>query len=269
MRQVYIEPQHEGKGRTFQALCLAAIEADLLWTGGSTPTDNMRPVWAMFAGSDQEMRPFAANLVTGRKVSFGHSSGYRSRKEDRLEILRSAGYQLTWQRELEGSIATIFLPDLFQLDPGMVDVTGANFIALPTLEWIANQKIEMGRILKHATKLKYPLGEDVLAAMIPLSFLFCAYLDRRTRCPIYSDDRFYLQLMLACLNEGLASWPTTGGQYHYREPEFGRNPSFKFTAHWITDVGLATPIAFHANHEEVERVLAEQVALFFKITGGR
>ncbi len=269
MRDIVIAPQSEGKGRSFQAICLAIVEADSLWPGGDIKTDTIRPVWAMFAGSDQEMRPFAANLQLGRKANFPtQGSGYRQyqRKPAKtLELLRSAGYQLTWQREKEGSIVTAFLPDLFRLDPGMVDVKGATFIVLPTKKWLMEQKIDALPIVKHAQRFSYNIDEATLLMMVPTAFLFCSYLDRRTRCPLVSDGRFYLQLMLACMAQGLASWSNANSHSHSRE--FGR--SMLFYEEGTEDVGLLPGIAFNASHDTIEAVLAEQVALFFKATRGK
>jgi hypothetical protein len=264
IREAIIAPQTEGKGRSFTAMCLASIEADLLWSGGQTDTDEQRPVWAMFAGSEQEMRPFVANLKTGRKCELSRS-GYYSRKTDKMAFLRSAGYSVTWQRETEGSIATIFLPDLFQMDPGMVDPEGSAFVTLPTKEWSVNQKIDVNPLVQHAKRFvdSYrgvpTLTDDELAEMVPISFLFASYLDRRTRCPIPADERFYLQLMLACLKEGLASLADT--RSHSRE--FGVHNYFNFSALGLEDLGFVRPIAFRAEHASIERVLAEQVASFF------
>lgn len=274
IREAIIAPQTEGKGRSFTAMCLASVEADLLWEGGQTDTDDQRPVWAMFAGSEQEMRPFVANLKTGRKCEMAKGGYNYSRKNDRMVFLRSAGYSTTWQREVEGSAVTIFLPDLFQMDPGMVDPAGASFVVLPTKEWASNQKIDASSLVSHVKPFlpkahdgKPVFTEDELAEMVPTAFLFASYLDRRTRCPLPSDERFYLQLMLACLKEGLASLPV--GTRSYYSHEFGVHSFFKFITLGVEDLGFSRPIAFKAAHTEIERVLAEQVTLFFSTIRGR
>lgn len=274
IREATIAPQTEGKGRTFTAMCLASVEADLLWEGGQTDTDDQRPVWAMFAGSEQELRPFMVNLKQGRKCEMPKGSYHYRRKNERMNILRSAGYTITWQREVEGSMATIYLPDLFLLDPGMVDPAGAAFVLLPTVEWANAQRIEVGPIVRHVQPMipltyeKAPaLSEDELAALVPTSFLFAAYLDRRTRCPLLSDGRFYMQLLIACLKEGLASFES--GSRHYYDRQFGVHSFFGFTTIGTDDLGFSRGIAFKADHNAIERVLAEQVAIFFNLTGGR
>lgn len=246
---------------------LASVEADMLWSGGRTETTNMRPVWSMFVGSDQEMRAFTANLTTGRKAEFP-SQTYGRRSVDRIELLKTARYQTVWQREPEGSIVTTFLPELFNMDPGMVDTEGASFIALPTLAWLADQKIDdVAAIMRHGKDFLpkgVELEEDILARLVPMSFLFCTYLDRRTRCPLVSDGRFYLQFLLVCLRDGLASW-SQDRFYHHNN--FGIQRSFMFTESDTENVGLAPGIAFKATHERLEEVLAEQVSLYFQKVG--
>ncbi len=266
MRDVIIAPQVEGKGRSFSAIMLACVEADGLWTAGRTATDVTRPVWAMFAGSDAELRTFAANLQTGRKAQFGKDGGFHSKRDEKIEFLKSAGYQYTWQRETEGSLLTAFLPDLFRLDPGMVDPTGATFVCLPTAEWLAAQKLDTRPLVAHVKRLgEIPLSDEQLTDMCPLAFLFCAYLDRRTRCPLLSDGRFYLQLLIACLNEGLASFPLESA--YWGDRTFGVREHFRFRVEHASDVGIiGRPVAFQAKHEEIERVMSEQVAFFFKLT---
>jgi hypothetical protein len=269
MREIVIAPQVEGKGRAFTAVCVATIEADRLWEGGQTATDNMRPVWAMFATSEAELRPFMANLKTGRKAQFIKGEGYYTKKQERLEILRSAGYQIAWQREPEGSIATIFLPELFQLDPGMVDTKEAKFVLLPAKDWAPSQKIDPTPIVTHTRKLQVPLTDDQVAALAPIAFLFCSYLDKRTRRPLYSDGRFFMQLMLACLAKGLASWPVDESyRWRHDRDKFGYNPSHRFQQDTVS-ANVEQGIVFHATHEQIDEILSEQVTLFFALTGDR
>jgi hypothetical protein len=276
VREVVIAPNapsesSNGKGRSFRALLLACVEADSLWEGGAADTEVMRPVWAMFAGSDQELRPFAANLKAGRKAIFPkRDAGYTRSKEDKLELLKSAGYEQTWQREPEGSVVTTFLPDLFSLDPGMIDTKGIAFIVLPTVDWKGAQKIEVGPIVQHARSFKHAVTDDQLADWVPLAFLFAAYLDRRTRCPIPPDGRFHLQLLLAALRDGLASWSTPRDSYrgYHDERPFGEHAAFRFTEVGTAAVGLMPGLAFKSKHDALEKLLADEVALFFKATRG-
>jgi len=265
MREVFIEPKAEGKGRTFRAVLLATVVADPLWSGGNTDTPNLRPVWAMFGGSDNELRAFMANLTSGKKALFSNNHHYR-RKEDCLEILKSAKYQVTWQREPEGSLTTIFLPDLFQIDPGMVDPKGIQFILLPTQEWYTSQNIETQPLIKHIAQCRFKLTPQQVIEWAPLAYLFAAYLDRRTRCPLVADGKFYMQLMLSCLNNGLASFSTDSHAY-YREEQFGVHPSSHYHETDTIEVGLVPGLAFNSDHSTFESLLAKEVSTYFDICG--
>ena len=272
MREIQIDPPSEGKGRTFRATFLAAVEADLLWEGGETVTDNTRPVWAMFAGSDNELRAFMANLSSGRKATFPQKREAYRRKADCIEILKSFGYRTTWQREEEGSIATIFLPELFQIDPGMVDPKGATFVVLPTQEWADSQRLSpetVAPLIQHARRCGFKdQTEAELADLALLSFLFATYLDRRTRCPLVSDGRFYLQLMLSCLKHKLATFSTVPDRSYY-DTEFGQHAAMKYHELNTSVVGLLPGLAFKADHVNLEKLLALEVERFFDMTRGR
>ncbi len=275
MRECFISPAKDtSKGRTFRALCLATVEADGLWSGGYSAGDTIRPVWAMFCGSDGELRPFMANLQTGRKGEFP-KGGFGRKGGDKIEILKSAKFQAAWQKETEGSIATTFLPDLFRLDPGMVDPNGINFVLLPTVEWAKSQTLDVAPIIEHGLRVlnmrewKRQIGLDVL---VPIGYLFAAYLDRRTRCPLLADGRFYLQILLASLDQGLASLSCEAQRssyYHREDPEnWGKSPRLGFREIGTSDVGMLPGIAFSSNHSDIEKLLAEQATLFEKVTSG-
>ena len=268
MRDVHILPAVEGKGRTFRATLLASVEADLMWQGGLSAGDNIRPVWAMFCGSDQELRAFCANLQMGRKITFNRQYGYR-RKEDRMEFLKSSGYQTIWQREEEGSILTVFLPELFQIDPGMVDPVGIKFILLPTQTWHSTQDTDIAPLLRHVALLKdYNVTEEWIAEWAPTAFLFASYLDRRTRCPLVADGRFFLQLMLACLKYGAATFSVPSGYHYSRDLGFGIHERRQYHEDDIAAVGLRPGICFSADHEGFEVLLAREVELYFRLTRG-
>lgn len=270
MRNVWIEPKSEGKGRTFRAVLLASVEADLLWSGGTSgSTDSMRPVWAMFAGSDQELRAFMANLTGGRLAKCEKRYGYyRSGKQERLEFLRSARYQTIWQREDEGSLATIYLPDLFKMDPGMVDPSGIGFVLLPTQEWDAQQILPTVALAKHLERCGYQqLGPDWAREWGTTAHLFAAYLDRRTRCPLIADGRFYIQLFAACLKHKLASFAPKDSFSSNRD--FGVHQDHDYHETDTQLVGFRKGLVFRSNHAAFETVLAQEVETFFRITGKR
>lgn len=223
------------KGRSFTARCVALVRDDRLWASGNS--DNVRPIWAQFVSSDAEMRPFATNLMLGRKLE---SAGSR-RSGSRIECIKSAGYQLAWQREPEGTILTVYLPDLFRLDPGMVDPAGARFVLLTPRWWLEAQTVAS--------------AEDARAS------LFAAMLDRRTRCPLPADVAFYRRLLAAALDQGLAQTPG----------DRSVNYSHAFAAEGLEQAGLDPDgaVAFRATHEVLESFLAEQCSLYFAEADGQ
>jgi hypothetical protein len=220
MQDYVIQPEAGKKGRSFSAKCVSIVGAE-----------TMRPIWAQFAGTDAELRPFATNLRLGRKAEPGN--GRKHSNSDRLEFLKSAGYQVAWQRETEGSLVTFYHPDLFRLDPGMVDPEGAKFVMLTPQWWLDAQAV----------------GADDAQA-----HLFAAYLDRRTRCPLVADGAFYRQLYAAAIDHGLAKLPGDC------DVKYARG---SFQAYGLEEAGIASAVAFSASHDVLETFLAEQVGLFF------
>jgi hypothetical protein len=265
-----------GKGRSFSALCLATVDADFVSPLGNA--DTSRPVFAMFAGSDTELRPFMTNLRLGRRCEIGGGSGYRS--QGQLELLKSGDYQIAYQREAEGSVASAYLPDLFMVDPGMVDPAGIRFVLLPDKAWLeqepddvaeANERKErLVEMAKHARRFadqSWP-DQQALVELAPLAYLFVAYLDRRSRCPIVSDPRFYMQILCACLDRGLATFPAKGYGGYVRDLGWGHHKS-EFVAQGVESVGLSKPIAFLSSHEDFESLLAAETTQFFTHIEGR
>lgn len=276
MQDYVIQPQEEGKGRAFHATRVAIVTADELFPeaqGAST----IRPVWAMFAGTDLALRPFVANLKTGRKAEKA-SINYRSRGGDgeRLEFLRSVGYLTSWQREPEGCLVTVYHPELFRLDPGLVDPSGIRFVLMAPTDWSDAQRVDVASAVQHVKPFYPAVDEVLLTSLVPTAYLFAAYLDRRTRCPLVADGRFYLQLLVASLDCGLASLPGSSIQYHSNRSEWGHaKHGFDVEVgdsswHTLERVGIQHAISFSAEHEPFEAFLAEQVTRHFgAVRGGR
>jgi hypothetical protein len=273
MREIYIAPQQEGKGREFSATLLSYIEADPLWENGRNAGDTIRPLWMMCAGSEQELRAFVANLRTGRKATFGNKTGYSSYrygKQERFEILRSSNFQVSWQKEPEGSIVTLYHPELFQIDPGLVDETHIQFVLLPTQAWHSAQTIDTTPIVRHLMLCGYRLSDEELYSLAITSYLFATYLDRRTRCPLVADGRFYAQLMLSCLKHGLASFQITDRHAFYGDNQaFGVHKRQNYYEFDTESVGLLPGIAMSADHIQFEGLLAREVITYMNLVKRR
>lgn len=247
---------HQPKGRSFRAHLLAYAEASALWQGGQTASDTVRPVWMMLAGTDNELRPFVANLQVGRKAeSFAR---HYHRVDDRFEVLKSSGFHFAWQRTDRGSVVTAYLPELFRLDPGMVDPDGAAFCILPAESWITPLSPEAR---DHLLKVVGPMDPQDLDAVLDLAPMFIAYLDRRTRCPIIRDQRFYAQVLHASLRGGLATLSCDRGH----SQEWGRHGRLGYVEYGLETVGVRPGLAFRSDHESLERLLSEQVRIYYDV----
>ena len=256
MRTILVEPEN-GKGRSFQGYLAAHLCADALWSGGEAATDNLRPVWAVIFGSEGEIRPLIANLRMGKKAIFGDNNRYNyRRKTDKLEFLKSGRYSSSQQRFPEGVAVTLYLHDLFTLDPGMVDPAGISFVLAPPRANLEAQVWDTAQAQEHLLALQKALSPELLA----LAPYFAAYLDRRSRSPWPTDTRFYAQLLYDCLALGLASLPD-GNR------EWGHHSHLGFSGNGCAEVGLAPCVAFKAKHEEFEAVLANATKEYFNVVG--
>lgn len=261
MLDLIITTEGESKGRSFRASLLAYVEGSALWSGGAT-SDNTRPIWCMIAATDAESGPVMANLRSGYKASIiGAEKSYgRNKKTDKLEMLKSAGYEFAAQRHPQGTVWTAYLPELFKLDPGMVDPTGVKFAMLPAAGWCPQPSND---VLAHVQELHPSRTLADLGPIARLGPLFAAYLDRRSRCPMIPDPRFYAQIAVEFCRVGVATFAPDGsydkkwhrGKLGYDETD-------------VEAVGLLPGMAMQASHETVEAVLAEQVGLFDQMSRG-
>lgn len=265
MIDLRIEPKGE-RGRVFTGHCAAFLTANHLFAEGAVGVC-IRPAWAVFVGSDQEIRPFVTNLRLGRRAQ----RGFKDTPEERIEFLRSERFALDYQREREGTIATLYHPEIFRLDPGMIDPVSVGFVAIVPEDWAAAQHVDPTEPLKHVARCMHPSKHwpdfDELARMVPSACLFAAYLDNRTRCPIIPDPRFHLQILIAALDAKFASMPLEWSKYYaYDREGWANNASFAHKG--IGDVGVRHAIAAHGKQADVEAFLAEQTAIYFRATKG-
>lgn len=267
MREVTIEPATEGKGRSFRGVLLAHIEGDGWWASGSSEV--IRPVWAVFATSEGESRPFVANLRLGRLARTNPKS-----KHGAIELMRSADYEYMTQK-LDGVIATTaYLPELFAHDPGMVDPAGIKFIIAIPEAWEADHAAtvspaDAAAATLHVARLRYKGAPDRegLAKLIPAATLYCSFLDRRTRCPLIPDLRFQLQVFIAALTEGMAQFPSSRDhRYSWAEKEWGSSGLHKLEADGLEEARIARVVGMNVKHDDFEKFLAANAKVYFDTT---
>lgn len=261
MRLCHIEQKQESKGRQFSAYWLGGIIANSLWDGGSNASDTMeRPVYCSFAGSDQELRAFTANILSGRRVIFDQT-GYSRAKTAGVEIMKSGGYKTAWQREPEGSIVTFYLPQLFTLDPGMVDPETIRFIVQPSNQWLGSQTLDPNPTIRHLSRMGFPQSPEWITEWLPIACLWASYLDRRTARPLIMEPRFYMQLLLRMLLDGGCSFGDDPTQY-MRSETFGVHRHHRY---WYSDIpNIHAGISTKTDHQSFEEILAEEVVRFFE-----
>jgi len=221
---VQIKTKKGKKGRTFRAELLAWIDAPTLFEAGDTGP-NQRPVWITVASSELEAKAFQVNFKNG-EIAENVKGGYTT---ERWQLLKKAGYASFIQKIGGGVVTTYYLPELFDLNPGMVDPDGIRFIMLPGQGWFDNQE----------------LSEEDAEAL-----LFLAYLDRRTRFPFPPDVEFAKSLLVACIELGFAT--RAQSPYAYRE-------QFKYVEHDFDSVGLRGGLAFNASHGYFGEVLSDEI----------
>ena len=227
------------KGRTFTAHLLSYLTANASWDSGSG--DAHRPVYLSYATTDQEARAFTANLRTGRPAVVRNEYGH---DKQRLEILKSSPHRFAFQRLNGTSIVTAFLPDLFELDPGLLHERITFVFAPPT--WWTERQLEAPALAAFADDERREL---VMAAY------FAAYLDRRTPLPIINDAVFHRQLFRAAQDE---PW--------FRRPSGNRyGPGFLYLFPEDVDpVGLETAALVDVRHDDFEVFLRNQTTLYYR-----
>jgi hypothetical protein len=255
----------------------------------------------MLAGTERSIRPVIANLQTGHRAMlrrYHDSLGCDTPPVAHLELLKSAGYRMLWQRLVGGpdgplAIVTAYLPELFVLDPGLIDPIGVQFVAL-TPQWWAQQQLAQLRadtpawnaIQKHMGALArmgllVPSGQaesaDALLDHVAQAVHCVTFIERRTTRPLPPTPAFALQLFLAGLQRGIltVATPTEPGQ---RAPSrsttdpsdptdlwaWARHPEIGAFAECQTaPVGLAPPVACRCTHATLDAFLAAEVERYF------
>jgi hypothetical protein len=232
--RLVIEPQGRRKGRSFSATLLAFATANKLWSAGST--DVGRPCFIAFASTDQEVRALAANLRTGRRAKVVNEHSWT---EETIAFRKADGMRWHFQKNAHGTVVTGYLPELFELDPGMLPPR-VRFIFAPPIWWVERQ------LAAHPETDR----ESVVASY------FAAYLDRRTAVPLVNDPVFHRRLWRAAQQR---DWYSTPG---------GNLPARARLYLWpkgsAAPPGMELLASVDASHEQVEEFVREQTRAYFE-----
>jgi hypothetical protein len=268
MKFLRVESKDNSKGRSFRGEIVAYACADSYWEGGENANrDLTRPVFAVFACSDAEARPFQANLQCGNKALVFSDHGYEE-KGKRWEFMRSAKYTYVQQKHPEGVFIQAYLHELFRDDAAMVDPNEVKFILLPAKDWLAPEDARAANhVLSWARRIDWkalhrpaPTDEHV-ETIVRTCHLWARQIAVRTKLPIPNDARFFAQALAACLLVGVSTFHGEGRGWH---PPFGEHGGFCHEG--LELFGLSRGIATKAKHEDIAKVFAEQVEIFFGMT---
>lgn len=281
MQRITIEVPHtikKNKTRRFSASLLGYITADLLWEGGKAKTDDHRPVYLAVAGPPTTLNPFLANLKSGRKAILDIDS--YGRGKEKIHCLKSTSYETTMTAIGSDAVATMLLPEVFAVEPGMIDPDVCQFLSVPPQWWVDEQLAALTQdremvssILSHAAALGLmsdgqqrpipiprPQTDEEILSLVPLATHFALCLDRRTRLPIIIDPRFFLQLYVSALDIGFSSVPGNTGYGKFWGKQAWAD-GFKMVG--TEALGFAPGVMFTASHEGgVDLFLAKNVRMY-------
>ena len=209
-----------------------------------------------------------------------------------VELLKSTGYRFLWQRLTGGpdgpqALVTAYLPDLFILNPGLIDPAGVAFLAL-TPTWWAEREAAILRadaatcttITQHLHALERKAGQSDgwrvgrrsgcwrscrRRSIVSASWSGAPRARWSARLPLA------LQLFLAGLEQGLLTLPQPaepGHTYPRPAPEdkwsWARHPgTTPVTAYGIGAVGLEPVVACRTTHDALDAFLAAEVERYF------
>lgn len=285
------------KTRRFQVSYLAHLCANAWWSGGQAAADATRPAWLLFTATERAARPFVANLQTGHRaalVPYRPDQAFTPTPVAQMELLKSAGYRFLWQRLTGGPdgtlvLVTAYLPDLFVLDPGLIDPAGVAFLALTPTWWsvreaafLRQEEATCAAITRHMRALAGMRRDawrawdtEALLDRVPQAVHCISFVERRTTRPLVATPAFSLQLFLAGLEEGLWTLPqpTAAGQTRpLSAPDDGwnwaRHPgSTPVVAYGVEAAGLEPIVACRTTHDALDTFLAAQVTRYFAAGG--
>jgi hypothetical protein len=260
-----VESKEDSKGRSFRGEIVCYATANGFWEGGENAgRELIRPVFAVFACSDAEARPFQANLQCGNKAQCFNDYGHDDRTK--WEFMRSAKYTYVQQKHPEGVFVQAYLHELFRDDAAMVDPNEVKFILIPSVEWLAPESSEvMVHLRSWAEKVDWkerstqPATDAQLSLIVRSCHLWARQIAVRTKLPIPNDARFFAQALASCLLIGAATL-SCDNRHGWTSP-FGEHSGF--VCEGLERFGLSSGIATKAKHEDIAKIFAECVDVFF------
>jgi hypothetical protein len=270
VRRIYITTGEQEKGRTFQAVVLALVEARI-WDGANGGDKVIRPALVSLACTTGEAAPLLANLRAGRKAVYSGGDGAASSKEQTLELLKSAGYAFATQRCAAGVRVDAFLPKLFEVAPAYVHGEPVAFVCLPDRAWLAGQGVDVGAAVAHLKRIGGVCGSDNehdrpteadVAGLVPYAPLFAKHVLGRCRLPLVPQIEFLTQVLVAALSSKFArrAWAGYYNSWGRVRESYARD----YVERGVCDAGFAPGISFSATAPDVEAMLAEQTLIYMR-----
>lgn len=241
MDRLEVEPaKGQKKSRAFSVALIGRVSANALWEMGRNGSCE-RPVLMMYAGTEQECRAFTANLRTGRRVIHRSEKG---RQEAVIEIPKSSGMRWSSRKVAAGTVVTVYLPELWALDPITQDTeTLRLLVAVPTW-WVDAQEPRIRELLG---------GEsDEAVREAAVAGLVAAHVDRRCPLPIVHDLGFHRQLYRAGVEAGAFRTVTSGRDF--LAPKAKPWPM----------AGIETVISARVKQEEFAELLRQETATYYE-----
>lgn len=206
MRKIVIHPG-EGrgkKGRIFEGTCATMVQ----WQNVQWTKNGANPLFLELVATEGQIRPLVANLRTGReaRIYTGHFQNAA------IELSLNKNAPLVWSKIRVGpggALVTAYMPDLFDVECGMIHEERVRYICMPPVSWVlrntrplTDQEMVMVRRIvtvdgeRDSPLLSLEVTRRWVEAMWAVAVQFCARLDTRSSLPLLPDRGFQFWLML-------------------------------------------------------------------------
>lgn len=272
------------KGRSFSGLVLAMATSSNLWVLGGAKSEALRPIMMVVAASEQEARPLFENLRAGSKATLSGGDIGRDMALP-VEFMKSGDYD-GWNtpQPLPSESAVVLhisLPSLFWFVPPVINETKVSFVVMPSAADLAEvaslQAADIEDALSHVRQLGYPARELAAIGMTPtfaaLAAIWSSHLQRRTIWAIPQKLAFRVQLLLACLKQGITTMGDRslleGARPCRSERPWWNSGVVDFSSYVQPRADIHTGLATMANGEFLQEVFAREVAVFDSMRRGK